>query len=108
MFKANEAFASFSVNDIQKASEFYTQKLGLDVSESAEGLDVQPGGQRVFIYPKPNHAPASVTVLNVIVDDIEMAVDELSNVGVRLEEYEAEIKSEDQGTHRHGGPSAET
>ena len=104
MFKANEAFASFSVNDLQRAREFYTQKLGLDVSESTEGLDVHLGGERVFIYPKPNHAPASVTVLNFIVDDIETAVDELSNLGVRFEKYEGEIKTDEKGIHRNEGP----
>ena len=105
MFKANEAFASFSVNDIQRASEFYTQKLGLDVSESAEGLDVRLGDERVFLYPKPNHTPASFTVLNFIVDDIEKAVDELNNLGVRFEKYEGEVKTDEKGIHRNGGPS---
>ena len=104
MFKANEAFASFSVNDIQRASEFYAQKLGLDVSESAEGLDVRLGGERVFLYPKPNHTPASFTVLNFIVDDIEKAVDELSNLGVRFEKYEGGIKTDEKGIHRNEGP----
>ena len=105
MFKANEAFASFSVNDIQRASEFYAQKLGLDVSESAEGLDVRLGGERVFLYPKPNHTPASFTVLNFIVDDIEKAVDELNNLGVRFEKYEGDIKTDEKGIHRNEGPS---
>ena len=104
MFKANEAFASFSVNDLVKAREFYTQKLGLDVAESAEGLDVRLGGERVFIYPKPNHTPASFTVLNFIVDDIETAVDELNNLGVRFEKYEGEIKTDEKGIHRNEGP----
>src|SRR5438132_14102138 len=101
MFKANEAFASFSVNDIQRASEFYTQKLGLDVSESAEGLDVHLGGERVFIYPKPNHAPASFTVLTFIVDDIETAVDELSNLAVRIEKDEGETRTDEKGIRRN-------
>lgn len=104
MFKANEAFASFSVNDIQKAREFYAQKLGLNVSESPEGLDVRMGSERVFIYPKPNHTPASFTVLNFIVDDIETAVDELRNQGVRFEKYQGEIKTDEKGIHRNGGP----
>jgi catechol 2,3-dioxygenase-like lactoylglutathione lyase family enzyme len=105
MFKANEAFASFSVNDIQRAREFYTQKLGLDVSESAEGLDVRLRDERVFIYPKPNHSPASFTVLNLIVDDIETAVDALNNLGVRFEKYEGEIKTDEKGIHRNEGPT---
>ena len=105
MFKANEAFASFSVNDLHKASEFYTQTLGLDVSESPEGLDVHMGSERVFIYPKPNHTPASFTVLNFIVDDIETAVDELGKQGVRFEKYEGHIKTDEKGIHRNGGPT---
>lgn len=104
MFKANEAFASFSVNDMEKAREFYAQKLGLDVLESPEGLDVRLGGERVFIYPKPNHTPASFTVLNFIVDDIDKAVDELKNLGVRFEKYEGDIKTDEKGIHRNEGP----
>jgi catechol 2,3-dioxygenase-like lactoylglutathione lyase family enzyme len=105
MFKANEAFASFSVNDIPKARDFYTQKLGLDVSETPEGLDLKVGAERVFIYSKPNHSAASFTVFNFIVDDIDIAVDELTNVGVRFEQYEGEIKTDDKGIHRNGGPT---
>lgn len=104
MFTAKEAFASFSVNDLQSAKEFYTQKLGLTVSQSPEGLDLNVSGERVFIYPKPNHAPASFTVLNFIVDDIEKAVDELRQTGVRFEKYEGELKTDKKGIHRNGGP----
>jgi len=105
MFTAKEAFASFSVNDLQSAKEFYTQKLGLTVSQSPEGLDLNVSGERVFIYPKPNHTPASFTVLNFIVDDIEKAVDELKQTGVRFEKYEGELKIDKKGIHRNGGPS---
>ncbi len=104
MFKANEAFASYSVNDIQKAREFYSQKLGLNVSESKEGLDIHMGSEHLFIYPKPNHAPASFTVFNFVVDDIEKAVDELKHLGVRFEKYEGEIKTDEKGIHHNGGP----
>ena len=104
MFTAKEAFASFSVNDLQSANEFYTQKLGLTVSQSPEGLDLNVSGERVFIYPKPNHTPASFTVLNFIVDDIEKAVDELKQMGVRFEKYEGELKTDKKGIHRNGGP----
>jgi len=104
MFTAKEAFASFSVNDLQSANEFYTQKLGLTVSQSPEGLDLNVSGERVFIYPKPNHTPASFTVLNFIVDDIEKAVDELKRTGVRFEKYEGELKTDKKGIHRNGGP----
>jgi len=106
MLETNKAFSSFSVNDLQKAKEFYGQTLGLEVSESAEGLELHPGGNLdVFIYPKPNHTPASFTVLNFLVDDIESAVDELKKTGVRFEKYEGEIKTDEKGIHRNGGPS---
>ena len=105
MFRANEAFASFSVNDIQKAKQFYGQKLGLEVAESKEGLDVHLGDEHLFIYPKPNHTPASFTVFNFIVDDIEKAVDELKELGVQFEKYEGEIKTDEKGIHHDGGPT---
>jgi catechol 2,3-dioxygenase-like lactoylglutathione lyase family enzyme len=105
MFKTNKAFSSFSVNDLPKAKEFYSQKLGLKVSESPEGLELHPGNLDVFIYPKPNHSPATFTVLNFLVDDIEIAVDDLTKAGVRFEEYDGEIKTDKKGIHRNGGPS---
>ena len=106
MLETNKAFSSFSVNDLQKAKEFYGRTLGLEVSESAEGLELHPGGNLdVFIYPKPNHTPASFTVLNFLVDDIESAVDELKKTGVRFEKYEGEIKTDEKGIHHDGGPS---
>ena len=106
MLEINKAFSSFSVNDLQKAKEFYGRTLGLEVSESAEGLELHPGGNLdVFIYPKPNHTPASFTVLNFLVDDIESAVDELKKTGVRFEKYEGEIKTDEKDIHRNGGPS---
>ena len=105
MFQTINAFSSFSVNDLQKAKEFYGQTLGLKVKESEMGLEIRPGETDVFIYPKPNHAPASFTVLNFLVDDINKAVDELKKNGVRFEQYEGEIKTDEKGIHHNGGPS---
>jgi catechol 2,3-dioxygenase-like lactoylglutathione lyase family enzyme len=107
MFKSSKAFSSFSVDDIPKAKEFYTDKLGLKVSESAEGLELYPAGDAgVFIYPKPDHQPATFTVLNFLVDDIDAAVDELKKTGVSFEKYEGEIKTDEKGIHRDGvGPT---
>ncbi|HEX6718379.1 MAG TPA: VOC family protein [Pyrinomonadaceae bacterium] len=105
MFKEAESFSSFSVNDIQKAKEFYEQKLGLDITEKPEGLELHTGNNAVFLYPKPNHTPASFTVLNFAVDDIEEAVDELTALGVRLEQYDLpDIKTNERGIARgpHG------
>lgn len=107
MFKNAKAFSSFSVNDLEKAAEFYGRTLGLDVSATEEGLELKPaGGGSVFLYPKPNHEPATFTVLNFSVDDIERAVAELTKLGVRLEHYEGEIKTDEKGIHRGPpGPS---
>jgi catechol 2,3-dioxygenase-like lactoylglutathione lyase family enzyme len=105
MFESQNAFASFSVNDLKKAKEFYGRTLGLKVSESKEGLELHPGNTDVFIYPKSNHKPASFTVLNFLVDDIDEAVDELKQSGVQFEQYEGEIKTDKKGIHRDRGPS---
>lgn len=106
MFKNTKAFSSFSVDDLNKAQEFYGATLGLDLKSSKEGLELHLGGDgNVFIYPKPNHKPATFTVLNFIVDDIEAAVDELGKTGIRFEKYEGAIKTDDKGIHRNGGPS---
>lgn len=106
MFKDTETFFSFSVNDLQKAKQFYSQTLGLDVKETAEGLDVKlAGGANLFIYPKPNHTPATFTVLNFKVDDVEKAVDKLTADGVRFEHYEGEMNTDDKGIFRGPGPN---
>jgi len=105
MLQTKSAFSSFSVNNLQKAKQFYADTLGLKVKESEMGLEIHPGDTDVFIYPKPNHTPASFTVLNFLVDDIDKAVDELNGKGVRFEQYEGEIKTNEKGIHRNGGPS---
>ena len=105
MFKDTKAFGSFSVDDLQKAKEFFGRKLGLNVSESREGLTLQiAGGAKVFVYPKPNHTPASFTILNFPVKNIEEAVDQLVKLGVRFERYEGELKTDEKGIFRGGGP----
>ena len=105
MLQTRSAFSSFSVNDLKEAKDFYAQTLGLKVKESEMGLEIHPGDTDVFIYPKPNHTPASFTVLNFLVDDIDKAVDELKNHGVRFEQYDGEIKTNEKGIHRNGGPT---
>ena len=105
MLETNKAFSSFSVDDLQQAKEFYGQTLGLKVKESEEGLELHPGETDVFIYPKPNHKPATFTVLNFLVSDIEATVDELNNKGVQFEHYDGEIKTDAKGIHRNGGPT---
>ena len=101
MFKDAKAFSSFSVNDLGRAQAFYGQTLGLAVAETPEGLQLNlAGGGMVFLYPKPSHSPASFTVLNFPVDDIEAAVDELTKRGVHFESYEGELKTDEKGIHR--------
>ena len=105
LFREAEAFSSFSVNDLQKAKEFYGQTLGLEVSETSEGLELHAGDISVFLYPKPNHTPASFTVLNFQIDDIEEAVDELTKLGIKLEHYnEPDLKTDQRGIYRGPGP----
>ena len=105
MLRESHAFSGFSVDDIQKAKEFYTRTLGLDVSESKGLLELHlAGGATVLIYPKPNHAPATFTILNFPVDNIEEAVDRLTKSGIRFERYEGEIKTDEKGIFRGGGP----
>ena len=86
MLNISKAFSSFSVNDIQKAKEFYGKTLGLELSSGPEGTLVVPlsGGTKALMYPKPNHQPATFTVLNFPVDSVEKAVDELSNAACDL------------------------
>jgi catechol 2,3-dioxygenase-like lactoylglutathione lyase family enzyme len=98
-FKNTKAFSSFSVKDLDEAKRFYGQTLGLEVSESDEGLILQTkGGIDVFIYPKPEHTPATFTVLNFVVDDVDRAVDELTKMGIRFQIYEkGELKTDDRG-----------
>jgi predicted enzyme related to lactoylglutathione lyase len=107
MFTDTKAFSSFSVDDLQKAKEFYGQTLGLKVSEMPEGLELDiAGGAKVFIYPKPNHTPATFTTLNFPVDDIDAATDELKERGVRFEHYDkGDLKTDKKGIFRGPGPN---
>ena len=107
MLKHAKAFSSFSANDIEKAKEFYSKTLGLTVHDDPMGvIELRlEGGGSVIIYPKPNHEPATFTVLNFNVDDIEKAVDELTANGVVFEQYEGQIKTDKKGISRDsGGP----
>jgi catechol 2,3-dioxygenase-like lactoylglutathione lyase family enzyme len=88
MLKDSHAFSGFSTNDIAAAKRFYGETLGLDVSENMGLLNLQfAGGGRVIVYPKPNHEPATFTVLNFPVDDVAAAVDRLAEAGVSFERY---------------------
>lgn len=89
MFEKNTAFSGFSVDDQAKAKAFYGQTLGLKVEEDDMGLTLHLGtGAQVFVYQKDNHQPASFTILNFVVDDINKAVDELKTAGIKMERYD--------------------
>lgn len=93
-----KAFSGFSVNDLQKAQDFYSPTLGLNVSNEGAGFGIRfEDGQKVFIYPKKDHKAATFTVLNFLVDDITEAVDKLSERGVRFEMYDGEAKTDEKG-----------
>lgn len=98
VFKTATSFSSFSVNDLKAAKDFYSQTLGLDVSESPQGLELNTGDNTLFLYPKPNHTPASFTVLNFEVDNIDEAIEELAAMGVKLEHYNLpDMKTDERG-----------
>lgn len=108
MLKQSKAFSGFSVNDIPKAKEFYGKTLGLEVSDGPMGmLDLHlAGGSHVLVYSKDDHAPASFTILNFPVDDVEKAVDRLTAAGVRFEHYDMPDGAMDKkGIMRGQGPA---
>ena len=104
MFANTTAFSGFAVDDLEAAKKFYGETLGLRTSEHYGLLTLHLAGDRdTLVYPKPDHVPASYTILNFQVDDIEAAVDELVRAGVRFERYEG-MDQDDRGINRGGGP----
>ena len=104
MFRDSHAFSGFSANDIPRAKEFYGQTLGLEVTEDNDTLTLHlAGGGNVLIYPKENHEPASFTVLNFPVTDIDAAVDSLTRAGVQTERYQV-FNQDERGIMRDQGP----
>jgi len=104
MFRDSKAFSGFSSNDTAKAREFYGQTLGLEVTDDNGMLTLHlAGGGRVIIYPKDNHEPATFTVLNLPVEDIDKAVDALTAAGVQLERYEG-ANQDERGIARPPSP----
>jgi predicted enzyme related to lactoylglutathione lyase len=106
MFGNTKAFSGFAVDDIGKAKQFYAETLGLEVTEENGMLTLHIAGDRpTLVYPKPNHTPASFTILNFPVDDIESAIDQLTARGVVFERYEGTPAATDEkGIFRGGGP----
>lgn len=107
MFKNTKAFSGFSVDDIAKAKDFYGGVLGVNMEDSPEGgliLKIA-GGNPIFVYPKSHHQPATFTILNFQVPNIEEAVDQLTAKGIRFIQYDEEgMKTDEKGINRSGGP----
>jgi catechol 2,3-dioxygenase-like lactoylglutathione lyase family enzyme len=105
MFENTRAFSGFAVDDVQKARDFYAEKLGLKTSEEHGLLTLHLAGDRdTIIYQKPDYAPATYTVLNFPVDDIDQAVDELAKRGVEFERYDG-FEQDEKGVFRDEGPN---
>jgi len=98
MFANTKAYSGFAVDDIPKAREFYEGTLGLKVSGEGDGLLVLhlAGDRNTFVYPKPDFTPATYTILNFPVDDLEGAVDGLASRGVSFERYDG-FEQDDRG-----------
>jgi len=104
MFADTEAFSGFSVDDLEQAQKFYGETLGLNVSEEYGLLTLHlAGGRNTLAYPKQGHVPATFTILNFRVDDVEAAVDELVRRGVTFERYDG-MDQDERGINRGGGP----
>jgi catechol 2,3-dioxygenase-like lactoylglutathione lyase family enzyme len=104
VLEQSKAFSGFSVDDIPAAKRFYGETLGLRVSEENGMLRLHPaGGQTILVYPKEDHTPATFTILNFPVDDIDAAVDQLAARGVRFERYEG-FEQDEKGVMRAAGP----
>jgi catechol 2,3-dioxygenase-like lactoylglutathione lyase family enzyme len=103
MFENTRAFSGFSVDDVPEARKFYGGTLGLRVSERYGMLSLHIAGERdILVYPKPDHTPATFTILNFPVDDIEKTVDELAERGVRFERYDS--NTDEKVIYRGQGP----
>lgn len=104
MFTPAHAYSGFSVDDLAVAKTFYGETLGLTVSEGGMGTlrITLPGGAQVFLYSKPDHQPASYTMLNLVVDDVDAAVDQLNELGVVTKIYENSDLAGDTGTDEKG------
>lgn len=105
MLKNSHAFSSFSVDDLDVAKKFYGQTLGLEVKliDDMGILNIKfPGGMELMIYPKKDHKPATFTVLNFPVEDVEKTVDELISSGITFEQYK-EFKTDEKGISREWG-----
>jgi predicted enzyme related to lactoylglutathione lyase len=105
MLENSKAFSGFAVDDIDKARQFYGETLGVGVTDEGGGELLRlhfGGGTSVIVYPKPDYTPATYTMLNFPVDDVDKAVDDLVARGVVFERY-AGIEADERGVSRLGG-----
>ena len=103
MFKDTGTFSGFSVDDVAAAKKFYGDTLGIEVTEEGPGIALHLAGRtNVFAYGKEDHEPATFTVLNFEVDDVDAAVDRLTEAGVTMEQYEG--MTNEKGVMRGHGP----
>ena len=102
MFKDSKAFSGFAVKDIDAAKAFYGDTLGLDARSGTMGdLELHlASGAVVMVYPKDDHEPATYTILNFPVKDVDAAVDQLTRAGIRMEHYGAEFDQDEKGIAR--------
>lgn len=112
MLKDSKAFSGFSVNDIDAAKAFYGETLGLQVDKNEEmggmlTIHINGNNNNILVYPKPNHQPATYTILNFPVKDVEATVKELTGRGVKFEIYDSEyLKTDEHGVSKgNGGPT---
>ena len=103
LFKFDKSFTTFSVKEVAEAKKFYSEKLGISVRDEKEGgFSLDLGGRSVYLYPKRDHSPATFTVLNIPVTDIDAAVDELKSRGITFETYGGDIATDEKGIFRGG------
>ncbi|MBO9729539.1 MAG: VOC family protein [Chitinophaga sp.] len=108
MFKNTKAYSGFSVNDLQAAKDFYSKKLGVDIESKGEYMFTLKiaDGHPIIVYLKPDHTPATFTILNFPVSNVEDTVDQLTAIGVEFLQYGGAIKTNEKGIHR--GPEGPT
>ncbi|WP_426997015.1 VOC family protein [Pseudarthrobacter sp. N5] len=107
MFTPNASLSSFSVDDLGAARTFYSETLGLPLADGVMGsLEITlPEGTKVMVYPKDNHEPATFTILNFVVDDVDTAVDQLNEAGVKTDLYDDPgLPTDAKGIMRGNGP----
>ncbi len=106
MINPDDAYSGFATDDIEAARRFYAEVLGMEVGEENGMLSLSIGaGKQILVYPKPDHEPATYTILNFPVDDVEQAVDELARAGVQFEHYDdPDLTTDAKGIMRGNGP----